>query len=346
MKAFLSMVIREFKSVKKEKTILFAIMIQFFIASFSSILVVGLMTFYDPDSIGYNGNIRVHVGVIGDSRDPFFSFLRGRNVRSIPFGSVSEAEQAFRSGDIDTIVYLPESQADIIEMKLVLPDMDSRATVALMVLKGPLKRYENYLRQQRGVEIRYSDIGGKPATTHEFLYTVIIPMLMLFPAFVAGSMIIDSISEEIEQKTLTTLLAAPVSLNRVLTAKMVAAVIIASVQCVLWSLLLRLNNFAINNLLYVLLFSVIISAIVAVSSMLIALLFRDRERSQFVFSIIIVVALGIGFFLDPTPFGMIARLASGDVLLDPGHILIYLVPLMLLVGAFPFISKRVTHKLV
>ena len=234
MRAFISMVIRELKSVRKEKTILFAVMIQFFIASFSSILVVGLMTFYDPDSIGYNGNIRVNVGVIGDYNSPFMSFLRGRNIRAVAFDDVDIAERAFKSGAIDTIVYLPHEQSDIVEMKLVLPDMDSRATVALMVLKGPLKQYENYLRQQQGIQVRYSDMGGKPSTTYEFLYTIIIPVLMFFPAFVAGSMIIDSVSEEIEQKTLATLLTAPVSLNRVLTAKILAAIIIAIIQCVLW----------------------------------------------------------------------------------------------------------------
>jgi ABC-2 type transport system permease protein len=340
------MVIRELKSVKKEKTILFAVMIQFFIASLSSILVVGLMTFYDPDSIGYNGNIRVHVGVIGDDRSPFISFLRGRNIRPIPFADIDKAEQAFKAGDIDTIVYLPEVKSDVVEMKLVLPDMDSRATIALMALKGPLKQYENYLRQQRGIQVRYSDMGGKPATTYEFLYTIIIPILMFFPAFVAGSMIIDSISEEIEQKTLATLLAAPVSLNRVLTAKILAAVILAIVQCVLWVFLLRLNNFTIQNLVPVLLFAIIIAAIVALSSMLIAVLFRDRERSQFVFSVMIVVAMGFSFLLDPSPFGMIARLATGDSLLNPSHIFLYLAPLMLLITAFPFLSKRSAQKMV
>jgi ABC-2 type transport system permease protein len=346
MKAFISMVIRELKSIRKEKTILFAVLIQCFIASFSSILVVGLMAFYDADSIGYNASINVRVGIIGDHGSPFITYLEQRNLSVIAFDNANEAEAAFKSGGIDSIVYIPKTTSGIVDMKLVLPDMDSRATIVLMVLKEPLKQYENYLREQQGIQLQYGDMGGKPNTTYEFLYTIIIPVLMFFPAFVAGSMVIDSVSEEIENKTLATLLSAPVSLNRVFSAKIIASIIIAIVQCILWALLLRLNNFAIQNLSLVLIFSIIIATIVTLTAMLISMLFRDRERSQFIYSIIIVVAVGISFLLNPSPFSIIARLATGDSFLNISQIFLYLLPLILLAVAFPLISKRALPKVV
>jgi ABC-type Na+ efflux pump permease subunit len=346
MRPFFSMVFRELKMIRKEKTILFAILIQLFIASFSSILLVGLMAFYDPDSIGQNANINLKVGVIGDNGSPLIDFMKQRHLQVSMFNDADRAERAFESGRIDTIVYIPENTTDTVDVKLVLPSMDARATVALMILKGPMKQYENYLREQNGIEVRYSDAGGKPSTTYEFLYTIIIPVLMFFPAFVAGSMVIDTISEEIQNKTLATLLSAPVSLTRILSAKIVAAVIIAIIQCILWAILLQVNGFAIQSLWLVLLFSIIIAAIVAITSLLISIIFRDRERSQFVYSIVIVIAVGVSFFFNISPFSLIARLASGDYYVGLLQVLIYLVPLLLLCVIFPLVAKKVLSNLV
>ena len=346
MKAFFSIVSHELKSVRKEKTIMFAILIQLFIASFSSILLVGLMAFYDPDSIGSNTNIDLRVGVIGDSQNRFTALLRQRNLQVRAFADADGAERAFKAGTIDTIVFIPDVKNNILEVKLVLPEMDARATIVLMVLRGPLEQYENYLRRQLGVYVRYGDMGGRPYTTYEFLYTVIIPVLMFFPAFVAGSMVVDSLSEEIQNKTLATLLSAPLSLNLVLNAKMAASVIIAIMQCVLWALLLQLNGFAIQNLALVLAFAAIIAATISLIAALISLVFRDRERSQFVYSIIIVIAVGVSFFLDPSPFGMVARLATGDHYLNALHVALYLAPVIILAAILPALSKKVLPKLI
>ena len=346
MKAFFSIVSHELKSVRKEKTIMFAMLIQLFIASFSSILLVGLMAFYDPDSIGQNTNIDLRVGVIGDNQNRFTALLRQRNLHVRVFTDADEAERAFKAGAIDTIVFIPDVKNNIVEMKLVLPEMDSRATIVLMVLRGPLEQYENYLRKQLGVQVRYGDMGGKPYTTYEFLYTLIIPILMFFPAFVAGSMVVDSISEEIQNNTLATLLSAPVSLNLILFAKKAASVIIAIMQCILWALLLQFNGFAIQNLVLVLAFSMIIAATISLTASLISLLFRDRERSQFIYSIIVVIAVGVSFFLDPSPFGMVARLATGDHYLNAGHVMLYLIPPIIMAAILPALSKKVLPKVV
>ena len=96
-----------------------------------------------------------------------------------------------------------------------------------MVIQEPLKQYENYLRAQNGIEVRYTDLKGKPSTSFEFIYSVLLPMLMFFPAFVAGSMTIDSITEEVENNTLQTLLSAPLTVNGMIGAKIVSAVILS-----------------------------------------------------------------------------------------------------------------------
>lgn len=343
MRAFLSMVLREIKALRKEKTIMFAILIQFFIASFSSVILLGIMVYYDPSSIGQNAQVSLKVGVLGDADSRFVSLLEERHHRAIPFGDAGQAEAAFKNGDLDAIVYIPPGQAGSVEMKLVLPDMDAQATLVLMLLKEPLERYESYLRQEEGIAARYQDVGGKPFTTNEFLYTIIIPILMFFPAFIAGSMVIDSIAEEIENKTLDTLLSTPLSINQVTAAKIIASLVVGVFQCILWIVLLGLNGFVILNTGLILLLAVLVTAIVAMLALIVALVFRDRERSQFIFSLLILLLFVLCYFINPSPFALVARLATGDPYTGMAQLTGYLVLMVVLLVATPVLTKRLVR---
>jgi hypothetical protein len=340
MKSFFSIVIREIKSLRKEKTILFAILIQFFIASFSSVILLGIMVYYDPSSIGHNARVSLNVGVLGDSRSRFVNFLESSNHRVFVFNEPDKAESAFKAGKLDTIVFIPDADSNPNEMKIVLPDMDAQATLVLMLLKEPLERYEDFLRQQQGVFVRYQDVTGKPFTTNEFFYTIILPVLMLFPAFIAGSMVIDSICEEIENKTLDTLLSTPISLNRITSAKIIAALVVGLLQGILWLILLGANGFIIHNPVTILLLATLITAIISTLALIVALNFRDRERSQFIYSLLILLLFSLSYFLNPSPFSLIARLATGDPWMNYMYLLVYLAAAALLAVVPPLISKR------
>jgi ABC-type Na+ efflux pump permease subunit len=225
-------------------------------------------------------------------------------------------------------------------MKLVLPDMDAQATLVLMLLKQPMERYENYLRQQGGVFARYQDVQGKPFTTNEFLYTIIIPILMFFPAFIAGSMVIDSLAEEIENKTLDTLLSTPLTITHVTFSKIIASLVVGVLQCVLWIVLLGFNGFSIQNTWLILLLSVLVTAITAMLALIIALAFRDRERSQFIFSLVILVMFSVSYFVNPSPFALVARLATGDPYTGITQLLAYMVSAAVLAAVTPLLTKR------
>lgn len=334
MSRFFIMVRRELKSLAREKTIVLAILIQLFVASFSSVIVVGLMSFCDPASIGQNTRVNVDVGIVGDTTTPLMGFLREKNLTVTAFTNAVRAEEAFYSGQVDTVIVVPKKRTDVVDMKLILPDLDSKATVILMVLQEPLKRYESYLREMNGIKVNYTDFHGKSPTTYEFLYSLIVPILMFFPALLAGSIVIDTVSEEIENKTLDTLRSAPVSFNEVLAAKIFAAIITVFIQCFTWAVLLRLNNVYLQNLGLILLFCGIIGTFVSIGAAIISLCFKDRERSQFMYSMVLVMATGISYFLNPSPFNLVARLATGDGYTGIQDLTVYLIPLIVLVAIF------------
>ena len=342
MKGFISMVWREIKLLRKEKTIMFAILIQFFIASFSSVILLGIMVYYDPSSMGQNATARLDLGVLGNEHSQFSTYLQERRHHVLYYRDMTAAESDFKSGRLDAIIYIPDEKNGIVEMKLVLPEMDAQATLVLMLLKEPMERYENYLRARDGVALRYQDVRGRPFTTREFLYTIIIPILMFFPAFIAGSMVIDSISEEIENKTLDTLLAAPVSINWVTGAKIIASVVVGAFQCMLWIILLAFNHFYVQNGLLILGLSVAVTATVAMLALAVALGFRDRERSQFIYSLVILVLFSLTYLVDPSPFALVARLATGDPMVGILQLGAYLAALILMALITPFITRRLT----
>ena len=340
MSGFTRLLLRELKAIGREKTIMLAIIIQFFLASFSSILLIGVMSFYNPETIASNTKIKVNVGVVGNTESELIGFMRERKLRVIPLGDAGVAQRAFQSGVVDTIVYIPQSVDGVVDLKLILPEMDAMQTVILMVLKEPLEKYENYLRRQNGVTLRYIDLEGKSPATYEFLYTLIIPILMLFPCFISGSIVVDSVAEEIEYKTFDTLRAAPIGFNGIFAAKTAAAVLIALLQCVLWVLLLRLNGIIIQNVPLVLLLVFCIGTIISYLAAFISLYFKDRERAQFTYSIVFIVLAGLSYFINPAPYNLITRLAAGDHYVGVLQAVLYLLPAAALAALFFVFSRR------
>jgi ABC-2 type transport system permease protein len=309
---FLAVVKKELGSVIRDRTIVIAILIQLFIASFSSALLLGMLSLYDSDTIMKYGGAQIKIGMVGASENPLGSFISARGLQVIPYGTLTEAEAEFFQNKVSAIVLIPPGTTDTAEIKLYLPDSDAVSSLIRMVIQEPLKQYENYLRGQNGIEVRYTDLKGKPSTSFEFIYSVLLPMLMLFPAFVAGSMTIDSITEEVENNTLQTLLSAPLTVNGMIGAKIVSAVILSILQCIAWLALLQFNGIAIQHSAWILLLALIVAGMTSTSAALSAVLLKDRERSQFIYSLILLAAAAISTLLNISPIKTMSRLAIGD----------------------------------
>jgi ABC-2 type transport system permease protein len=337
MNGFMSIVKKELRAIVREKTIIIAIIIQLFVASFSSALLLGLLSIYDTDSASANAPIGLRIGFLGDSSGPLAGYLRARNLEVLPYGNLSDAETAFQTGSLDLLLVAPPDNGGVSELKLILPESEVLGSLIQIALHEPLKSYENYLRQERGIVVHFTDITGKPSTTFEFLYSVLLPLLMFFPAFVGGSLVIDSLSEEIETNTLETLRSAPLSLNTILGAKITAALGVVMAQCSLWLGLLTLNQVVIQNMGLVLVLAGLTAALNIVVCTSITLLFRDRERSQFLYALFILCVGSLSYVFDFAPVQLVTRLAIGDYYAGIGDVAKY--ALALVVVSFVFIRS-------
>jgi len=331
---------KELRSITREKTIMLAIMVQFLIASLSSVILEGVMAFYDPGSIGWSTNVIIRAGFVGQTDSPMLTYLRDEKISTRSFPELATAEAAFRSGQIDTILIVPESQSGLVNMKLILPKMEAKRTVILVMLDKPLRRYEDYLREANGVMVNYKDFDSKPFSTYEFLYTVLIPILMLFPALIAGSIVIDAISEEFESKTLDTLISAPISAGQVFGAKISAAIITAFIQIVMWAGLLEWNGVSIDRLTLVLPLAASYAVTISLGAAIIALFFKDRQRAQFTYSMTLIAVGAASYFLDPSPLELLIKLSSGAPNISILGFALYMI-LPIAVGlAFFYLSGR------
>lgn len=340
MSPFWAVVKKELASIVRDRTIIISLLIQLFIASFSSALLLGMLSLYDSDTIMEFSGGGIKIGVVGESQ--LSAFVRQRGLTVVPFDSLEEAEAVFFQNGVSAIFVVPEGDAGMTEIKLYLPDNEAVSSIIRMVVQEPLKQYENYLRERNGIEVRYENLKGKPSIAFEFIYSALLPMLMFFPAFVAGSMTVDSLTEELENNTLQTLLSAPLSLNAMISAKITSSVFIAILQCGAWLYLLRLNGIAIQNAGWILALALILAGITSTTAALGAVLLKDRERSQFIYSLSLLAAAAVSALLNASPIIVISRLAIGDAYTNGWDALGFAAALIILSLLLWKVSRRLT----
>ena len=340
---FLAVVKKELASVVRDRTITISILIQLFIASFSSGLLLGMLALYDSDTILRFSGAGIKIGVVNSSNNILGSLISERGLQTFQYDTLSNAQDAYYRGEVLAIVDTPRDTNGLTEIKLYLPESNTISSLVHLVLQEPLKQYENVLRTQKGINVRYTDLKGKPSTSFEFVYSVLIPLLMFFPAFVSGSMTADSITEEVENNTLQTLLSAPLTINGMVGAKIISSIILSILQCIAWLTLLLWNGIAIQNTGWILLLAVIVAGITSTFAALSAVLLKDRERSQFIYSLMLLTAAAISTLLNLSPIVTLSRLALGDAYTTGWNVMIFA---MFLAGLYLVLSKTSRRLLV
>lgn len=339
----LAVVKKELASVVRDRTIAISILIQLFIASFSSGLLLGMLSLYDSDTILRFSGAGIKIGVVNSSNNILGSLISERGLQTFQYDTLSNAQAAYYRGEVLAIVDTPQNANGLTEIKLYLPESDTISSLVHLVLQEPLKEYENVLRTQKGINVRYADLKGKPSISFEFVYSVLIPLLMFFPAFVSGSMTADSITEEVENNTIQTLLSAPLTLNGMVGAKIISSVSLSILQCIAWLTLLQWNGVAIQNMGWILLLAVVIAGITSTFAALSAVLLKDRERSQFIYSLMLLTAAATSTLLNISPIVTLSRLALGDAYTSGWNVVIFA---MFLAGLYLVLSKASRRLLV
>lgn len=321
--------LKEVRGLLKERTLVLMFLIQLFIAAFVGFLVVGIFSYFSPEALGdrYLQGADLAV-VVGDEDHELIGYLAtSQGIRVYITPEFAAAMEAFYAGKVDGVLVVPEEDSQDrkpIKLDLYLPKTELEATVLATAMKRPLQRYEASVRKLRvhRVSPEFREVLSfdpelprpkKSSSYFEFLYGVLIPILLITPALVSGGLIIDLLTQEFEGKTLQMLLASPLSMGSVLDGKALVAVPLAPVQSMLWMYLLELNGIQILDKGAVFIFTAAMSLLMVACGAAIAIHYEKRGTAHFVYSLILI-NLFLASMAVPwiSPLGVITRLSLGS----------------------------------
>lgn len=306
---------RDLRSLSREKTILLALVVQLFVAAFSSFLVVGLTSLYDPGSVSGG---EVEVAATGNASDALVAAaadIEGLRARQYP--TEAAARRAFRTNDADGILIASfEGPGRHIAVDATVPRGSLRTTLVVTRVRAALEGLERAERRRRASHLARPVLALPPEVAASpyfgFTYAVLLPLLLFLPVFISGSIVVDSLTEEVERGTLELLRAAPVTLVDVVDGKAAAAIVLAPAQAALWLALLALNGIAVASPVALLVLVLALAGAFVGVGVGASVLFPSRQRAQLLYSTAILVGFGAAALLPEHPATTVARLAVGS----------------------------------
>ncbi len=312
---------KEFKGLINEKTIVLALILQLFIAMFSSFLLVGLASMYNPDAMSQYSRMKYPIAYAGEPTQLYAKLVEDPGLIVYPM-DLSPAVSSLSERQIAAVVWVPknlENTINPIKVTIYLIENDIQSGVVSAKLKNVLMDYETELRDARSDRLTSMPMEMNiPATNpagdfYEFIYGVLIPLLVFMPAIISGALIIDMITEESQNKTLETLMSTPVSFTDMVWGKILAAFILVPLQAGTWMVLLMLNGIHIGGFLEILVHISVVSFILILIAATFGMKYRERTNAQFMFSIATVVVLIFALSIPLNAGNIIVRFATGSI---------------------------------
>lgn len=319
MRAVLAIAGKEARDILRERTILVSLVVQLFVAGFSTFLSVGLTGLYDPESV--EAFPRMEVGYAGPGG--FDAYLDDApNIRLVHLGA-EEALQRFRDGRLGAVVEeVPLDPDDggqgVRIVTVLLPDGTIQGTLLLTQLKGMLHDYEHDLRVDRQERLQQEVLEAPQArsgrgASFAFTYGTLLPLLVLTPVFLSGAIAGDSFVHEVQTRTLLILRSTPTSGPAILAGKLLVPILLAPAQVALWVGLLELNGIHVPGLPLVLLLATIMAVLMAGVGIALASLIRHEGQVQATYALVVLLLSVVALLLPHDPLNLIA-LAGTDAM--------------------------------
>ena len=303
---------RELGSLSREKTIVLAILIQVVIAGFSSFLVVGLTSLYDPDAAADD----VEVAVTGEEADALMAAAAEvEGLEATRYEDGGAAREAFDRDRVDAVATTRSSDGRI-EVTASVPEASLRKTVIVVQLREALKHLERSERFDRNAHLSQDPLPLPPTVDASpyfgFSYTVLLPLLVFLPVFIGGSVVVDSLTEEIERGTLELLRVTPASLTAVVDGKAGLMAALAPVQVLAWVALLEFNDIAVANVAALAALASALAVVAVGFAAALAFAIPVRQRAKLTYSLGALAAFTAAAGLPEHPATTVALLAIGS----------------------------------
>ena len=336
---------KELRAIRAEKTIILAILLQVFIAMFSSFLMVGLSAMYNPDMYKSVSGIQYAVGFVDaglyfesdlsevygslytegveldftPSNQRLFDLLE-EDREFVPYPMVLQTALAsLQERKLAAVLYVPEPDPtgmSALFLTLYTINNDLQSTVIEAKMQELFMQYERELRELKidrleSVPLPLDFGRGRGGDFYEFLYLLLIPLLLFMPAIISAGLVIDLMTEEFSYKTLDILKTTPLAMSEAMWGKILACILIIPVQSAAWLLLLSLNSINVAHPFLLIVHVTLISSILIVIAAFLGLFYKDRSSAQLVFSALAVVLLMLALALPYNPIHLAGMLSAG-----------------------------------
>lgn len=314
MKRALALAEKEARDILRERTIVLAVLVQLFVAAFSAFLAVGLLVLYDPGAVGRTPEMQVGYAGPGGFDDAIADAPNLELVRVDP----EEGRERFRAGELDALARERYANASGIRtVSLLLPEGEVQTSLLVSELKTALDEYEHELREQRAERLQHPvlsvETGADPQVSFTFAYSVLIPLLVATPVFLAGAITADALSDEINEGTMLVLRASPLTPGEIVVGKLLAPVLLVPAQVALWLGLLWANGIPVANLPAILLASTALGAMMAAFGTLVASLLKREGPTQAAYTLLVLALALLSLLLPQDPANLIARAGVGTL---------------------------------
>jgi ABC-2 type transport system permease protein len=155
-----------------------------------------------------------------------------------------------------------------------------------------------------------------------FFLGYLVPLMLFFPIFMVGSIILDSVVGEREKKTVEALLAAPIKRSQIVYSKFLSASTFVLVQLVIWLMVFRWYGVPVQNNISILVIVMIIDSAIISTALLLAFYSRTVKEANILLMLLyttvfvaLIVSLSIRYFdrgLLATPFTIVSSLVVGE----------------------------------
>ncbi len=306
---------KEFQDVLRERSLVTAFVIQLFLAGFSTLLLAGLTVLYSPEALDAAPNADIaYTGPGG-----FDAYLEGTgNLRVETYGT-AEALEHFRNGNVSAVVEELVFEADgVRRVTLLLADGELESTLLVTQMKSLLLEYEADLREQRNERLELdvepfieAQSGVRPERPYTFVYSTLLPLLIVTPVFLSGAIAGDALSQEARTRTLMILRSAPIKPSTLIAGKLTVPILLVPFQVVLWLALFAWNGFGSQDVPLIIATSVILAVLLTTAGLLVAALVPNETATQAAYALLVLLLAGFSLLLPRDPLNVLALLASG-----------------------------------
>ncbi len=309
-----------FKDLSREKTILFAIMLQVFIILATSILITNSANLFSPDEMLGEDTV---IGITGDIdlTETLSTYFGESNLDFALYSQYGEAIDSFMEGDIDGIVSMSRDSHLPIYIDMYVPQGDAKTSMIMTEMKDILEVYENDLREQNIAQpdavmldrLRMTERSNNVVTQiYETLYSILIPFLLLMPGILLGGLVIDILIEELEKKTLNILMLI-ITFKIYIFELILATLTMSMLQVISWQFLLAVQGITMNNLPQITLLVMLLNLIMFIMCIIITLAVMDKTKAQLIYSFLVLLLFASMPLFSINPIRVISRLSIGIV---------------------------------